>query len=148
DLEHYGLCPIFLLARASLGVAAMDLMGGSGLLAMCVAGLVLGSSRFIHRTSVVSFIDGTSWLMQISIFLTLGLLAFPDEIIQVLASGLLIAAVLMFLARPISVFIGLLFSKLRVRAKMMIAWTGLRGAVPIIMAIYPLVAGLENADLI
>lgn len=148
NLDYDGLYPVLLFVLVPLIFASVDLMGGSGFMAMYVSGLTLGNAKFIHRTSVVSFFDGLSWLMQIIVFLTLGLLAFPDQIVKVTLSGILVTAVLIFLARPISVFISLLFNKLRFKAKLMISWTGLRGAVPIIMAIFPFVYGIEKAELI
>lgn len=148
NLDYDGLYPVLLLVLVPLIFSSVDLMGGSGFMAMYVSGLILGNSKFIHRTSVVSFFDGLSWLMQIIVFLTLGLLAFPDQIVTVILPGVLITAVLILLARPISVFISLLFNKLRFNAKLMISWTGLRGAVPIIMAIFPFVYGVEKAELI
>lgn len=148
NLDYDGLYPVLMIALAPLIFALIDLAGGSGFLAIYVAGLILGNSKFIHRASVVSFFDGFSWLMQIIVFLTLGLIAFPDQILNVAGPALIITAVLVLLARPISVMLSLLFSSLRFRAKLMISWTGLRGAVPIIMAILPFVYGLENAELI
>src|SRR5699024_5996139 len=106
-----------------------------------VAGLVLGNSVFVHQKSLTHFFDGMSWLMQIIMFLALGLLVFPSEIPSIANDGLLIALVLMLIARPVSVFVSLLFSRFKTKAKLMISWTGLRGAVPIIMATFPLAAG-------
>lgn len=148
NLEYDGLYPVLTLGLVPLIYAATDLMSGSGFLAVYLAGLVLGNSSFIHRRSLVSFFDGLGWLMQIAMFLTLGLLVFPNEIIAVSRAGLLIALVLILLARPVSVFISLMFTRFKPRAKLMVSWTGLRGAVPIIMATFPLGAGLQNAELI
>ncbi len=148
NLDNDGLYPVMTLALVLMIYSATDLMTGSGFLAVYVAGLVLGNSTFVHQRSLMSFFDGMGWLMQIAMFLTLGLLVFPAEILAISGAGLLIALALMLIGRPISVFISLLFSRFNTRAKLMISWTGLRGAVPIIMATFPLVAGVENAELI
>lgn len=148
DLEYDGLYPVLILALVPLIYSATDLMGGSGFLAVYLAGLMLGNANFIHQRSLVNFADGIAWLMQIVMFLMLGLLVFPNKIIEIAGAGLLIALVLIFIARPISVFIALMFSRFSARSKLMISWTGLRGAVPIIMSTFPLVAGLPNAELI
>lgn len=148
NLEYDGLYPVLTLALVPLIYSATDLFGGSGFLAVYIAGLVLGNSNFIHQRSLINFFDGMGWLMQITMFLTLGLLVFPSQLLAVSASGLLVALVLILIARPVSVFVSLLFNRLKFRAKVMVAWTGLRGAVPIIMATFPLSAGLKNAELI
>jgi len=108
---------------------------------------MLRRGDFIHRKSVMRFHDGLAWLMQITMFLTLGLLVFPSRLIPIMGVGLLIAIGLMFVARPIGVFLSLLPSKLKTREKVFISWVGLRGAVPIILATYPLLAGLEQSEL-
>src|SRR6185503_10229492 len=110
--------------------------------------IVLGSNNFIHKKSLIKFYDGQAWLMQIVMFLTLGLLVFPSRVWPVIDLGLLISAVLIFLARPIAVFLSLMFFKMRVRDKLFISWVGLRGAVPIVFATYPLIAGIAKADMI
>ncbi len=148
NLEYDGLYPVLTLALVPLTYAAIDLMGGSGFLGVYIAGLVLGNSSFIHQRSLINFFDGLGWLMQITMFLALGLLVFPKQILVISGIGLLIALVLILIARPVSVFISLLFSRFKLRSKLMVSWTGLRGAVPIIMATFPLGAGLENAELI
>ncbi|HEX6983112.1 MAG TPA: potassium/proton antiporter [Balneolaceae bacterium] len=148
NLEYDGLYSVLALALVLLVYSATDMLNGSGFLAVYVAGLVLGNSTFVHQRSLINFFDGVGWLMQITMFLTLGLLVFPTEIISIADKGLLIALVLMLIARPVSVFISLLFSRFKTRAKLMVSWTGLRGAVPIIMATFPLGAGLPNAELI
>ena len=148
NLEYDGLYPVLTLSFVPLIYAATDLLEGSGFLSVYIAGLVLGNSNFIHQRSLINFFDGMGWLMQITMFLMLGLLVFPKQILAISAEGLLIALVLILLARPVSVFVALLFTRLKPRPKLMVSWTGLRGAVPIIMATFPLVAGLQNAELI
>jgi cell volume regulation protein A len=102
----------------------------------------------VHRRSLIRFYDGQAWLMQIILFLTLGLLVFPSRIVPLIGMGLLISAFLMFVARPIGVFSSLVFFKSNIRSKLFISWVGLRGGVPIVFATYPLLAGLSKADLI
>jgi cell volume regulation protein A len=107
----------------------------------------MGNNDFIHKSSLRRFHDGLAWLMQITMFLTLGLLVFPSRLLSVIDAGLLIAAFLILVARPASVFTTLLFSRLDAREKALVSWVGLRGAVPIILATFPLLAGLPIADL-
>ena len=112
------------------------------------AGLVAGNSEFVHKKSLLRFFDGLAWLSQIAMFVTLGLLVFPSQIIPIMGLGLLVSGFLMLVARPLSVFISLSFSKFQWREKAFISWVGLRGAVPIVLATFPLLAGLPDARLI
>jgi cell volume regulation protein A len=121
---------------------------GNGFLAIYLCAVILGNSNIIHRRSLIKFYDGQAWLMQIILFLTLGLLVFPSRIIPVVGMGLLISAFLMFVARPIGVFASLSFFKSNIRSKLFVSWVGLRGGVPIVFATYPLVAGIPKAELI
>jgi cell volume regulation protein A len=131
-----------------LTYGATTSLGGNGFLAVYLAGLVMGNNNFIHKKSLIRFHDGLAWLMQIAMFLTLGLLVFPSRHVPVIGSSVLIAAFLIFLARPISVMATLSFSKIGLREKTMVSWVGLRGAAPIILATFPLLAGLPRADII
>jgi cell volume regulation protein A len=117
---------------------------GNGFLAVYISAIILGNSKFIHKKSLMKFYDGQAWLMQIVMFLTLGLLVFPRQLPPIMDKGILIAAFLIFFARPIAVFISLAFAKdLNVRKKLFISWVGLRGAVPIVFATYPLLEGID-----
>lgn len=147
-LGYEGLYPVLTLSLVFLTFGLTDALNGSGFLAVYLAGIVLGRFDFIHKRSLLRFHDGLAWLMQITMFLALGLLVFPSELAPIVGVGLLIAAFLMFVARPVSVFISLLPSGFDWRAKMFISWVGLRGAAPIILATFPLLAGLPQADLI
>lgn len=147
-LEYEGLYPVFTLAAVLLTYSATTVIGGNGFLAVYVAGIVIGNSDFLHKRSLKRFHDGLAWLMQIAMFIALGLLVFPSELPAVVGMGLAVSAFLMMVARPVSVFLGLSFSKLNWREKSMVSWVGLRGSVPIILATFPLVAGVPNADLI
>ena len=143
-----GLYPVLVLGLAMFTYSATHIIGGNGFLAIYLSALVLGSRDFIHKRSLLKFYDGQAWLMQIILFLTLGLLVFPSRVIPLMPIGLLIAAFLIFIARPAGVFIGLAFSKTSIRSKLFISWVGLRGAVPIVFATYPMIAGLDKAGMI
>ncbi|HLR31651.1 MAG TPA: potassium/proton antiporter [Fodinibius sp.] len=147
NLAYDGLYPVLAFSFVPLIYASTDLLGGSGILAVYLAGMVMGNSVFVHQKSLMDFFDGVSWLMQICMFLTLGLLVFPNDVMTVAGNGLLIALILIFVARPLSVFFCTLFTGFQTRAKLMLSWVGLRGAAPIILATFPLAAGLENAEL-
>src|SRR5262249_40663807 len=121
---------------------------GNGFLAVYIAGLVVGNSDFVHKRSLMRFHDGMAWLMQIAMFLTLGLLVFPLQIVPVVGAGIVVALFLMFVARPASVFMSLVLSRLSWREKTFVTWAGLRGAVPIILATFPLLAGLPKSPTI
>lgn len=145
-LEFDGLYPVVTLALILLSFGLTQALGGNGFLAVYIAGLVLGSVDFIHKKSLVLFHDGIAWLMQIAMFLSLGLLVFPGKLVPVAGQGLVISLFLILLARPIAVFISLIGSKFSLRERAMTAWVGLRGSVPIILATYPSVGGVERAD--
>jgi cell volume regulation protein A len=147
-LEHEGLYSVLTISGVLLIYGSTALMGGSGFLAVYVAGIVMGNQDFIHKKSLTLFHDGLAWLMQIAMFLTLGLLVFPKRLPSVAAVSFLVALFLMLVARPISVFASLAFARLNFRRKLMISWVGLRGAAPIILATFPLVAGIPRADMI
>lgn len=146
NLEYEGLYPVLSMAYVLFGYAATTLIGGNGFLAVYIAGLVMGNMPFIHKRSIMRFHDGLAWLMQIAMFVALGLLVFPSQLLPVLGAGLLVSVFLMFVARPISVFVLLHFTKMSIPEKTMVSWVGLRGSVPIILATFPLLAGVPNAD--
>lgn len=146
QLGFEGLYPVLTLSIVFLAYSVTNTLYGNGFLAVYLAGIVAGHRDFVHRRSIIRFHDGAAWLMQITMFLTLGLLVYPSEIIPIISTGLLIAIALIFLARPISIFLSLAFTKFSFKEKTFISWVGLRGAVPIILATYPLLAGLPQAD--
>ncbi len=146
-LGYEGLYPVLTLSLMFLTFGMADTLKGSGFLAVYLAGIILVKHDFVHKRSLLRFHDGLAWLMQIAMFLTLGLLVFPSHLIPVSGMGLLTALCLMLVARPISVFIGLLPGKLDWREKLFVSWVGLRGAVPIILATFPLIAGIQQAQL-
>lgn len=145
---YEGVYPIFALSIALLIYSSAAVLGGSGFLAIYIAGVVLGNCQFVHKRSLIRFFDGLAVLSQITMFLTLGLLLFPSELLDVIGYGFLLSAILMFVARPLSVFITLLPFKFPIKEKVFASWVGLRGAVPIILATFPLIMGIENSNLI
>jgi cell volume regulation protein A len=125
-----------------------DVVGGNGFLAIYICAVYLGNQDLIHKKTIMKMYDGLAWLMQIVLFLTLGLLVFPSQIIPYFGIGILISLFLILVARPISVFLSLVFFKMKLRRRFYISWVGLRGAVPIVFATYPLLAGIEKANMI
>jgi potassium/hydrogen antiporter len=123
-------------------------LGGNGFLAVYLAGLVMRKNDFLHRRSIMRFHEGLAWLMQISMFLALGLLVFPSELLPLIGVGLLVSVFLILVARPLSVFLSLFPTRLSMREKTLVSWVGLRGAAPIILATFPLVAGVNHSDTI
>ncbi len=147
-LESEGLYPVLTLAMVLMIYGLTATLGGNGFIAVYVSGLVMGNSIFVYKKSLIRFHDGIAWLMQIVMFLALGLLVFPSDLVRVIVPGLLIAFFLLLVARPVAVFITLLPWKMPLNEKVLVSWVGLRGAVPIILATYPLVAGVPDAALI
>lgn len=148
QLDFEGLYPVLLLALVLLTFSGTQLIGGNGFLAVYLAGIVMGNRSFVHKKSLLQFYDGQAWLVQIIMFLVLGLLVFPKQLIPVISSGLLISLVLILVARPIAVLAALAPFRMAFTKRLMIAWVGLRGAVPIVLATYPMVAGIEGSGLI
>ncbi|HUP95206.1 MAG TPA: potassium/proton antiporter [Burkholderiales bacterium] len=139
------LYPLLASALALLVFAVTGSIGGSGFLAIYVAGLVMGNRQVHSAQNILRVHDGLAWLAQIGMFLVLGLLATPRELLNVAHTALLIAVVLILVARPLAVVLCLAPFRFPWREQAFIAWMGLRGAVPIILGVFPLVAGLENA---
>jgi cell volume regulation protein A len=147
-METEGLYPVLTLGLAMFTYSVTHALGGNGFLAIYLCALIIGNSNMVHKRSLIKFYDGQAWLMQIILFLTLGLLVFPSRIVPLIGMGLLISAFLIFIARPLGVFMSLSFFKSNIRSKLFISWVGLRGSVPIVFATYPLLAGIPKADLI
>lgn len=145
-LDTEGLYPVLVMAFIFFCYSFTHLIHGNGFLAIYLAGLVLGNSNFIHKKSLIRFYDGQAWLMQIIMFLTLGLLVFPSHIYPIMWLGLLVSMVLIFVARPLAVFISLAFFDIRLREKLFISWVGLRGAVPIVFATFPMLEHINKAS--
>jgi potassium/hydrogen antiporter len=145
-IEYEGLYSVLLFSLVIVLFSGTSALGGSGFLAVYVAGLLLGNSVLLHKGSLSKFQDGVAWIAQISVFLTLGLLVFPSSLLPLWKEGLLLAAFLMFVARPLSVLVSAPGSTLSGREKLFVSWVGLRGAAPIILATLPWIAQLPNAE--
>ncbi|MEO8957098.1 MAG: potassium/proton antiporter [Ktedonobacteraceae bacterium] len=148
NLDIEGLYRVFTIALVLFTYGLTALLGGSGFLAVYLVGLLLGNSSIQGIDRLSRFHDSLAWLMQIAMFLILGLLVFPSHLPTVVGSGLLITAVVVFLARPVSVLIALLPVQMSLREKLFVSWVGLRGAVPIVLATFPLLAGVSQAPLL
>lgn len=141
------LYPILLLSLVFITFTTTDLLKGNGYLAVYIAGVVLGNSKLAFRKEINTFMNGLTWLFQIVMFLSLGLLVNPHEMLDVAGVALLIGLFMIIVARPVSVYACLLpFRKMTNRARLFISWMGLRGAVPIIFATYPVVAGIPDSN--
>ncbi len=147
-LEFDGLYSVLLITLMLFTFSFTDSIGGNGFLAIYISACVLGNREFIHKKSLLKHFDGQAWLMQAIMFITLGLLVFPQQLIPYIGVGFLISIILILVARPISVYISLFIFKVSNRKKLFVSWVGLRGAVPIVLATYPLTAGVANADVI
>lgn len=146
QLDHEGLYPALSLSLVLLTYSLTAWIGGNGFLAVYVAGVAMNTQAYLHKRSLTRFHDGLAWLMQIAMFLALGLLVYPSRLVPVMGIGLLVSAFLMFVARPLSVYLSLAGSRFDLRAQTLIGWVGLRGAVPIILATFPLVAGVPGSE--
>ncbi|MEV7044130.1 potassium/proton antiporter [Amycolatopsis sp. NPDC051061] len=145
-LPATGLYPLATVAVCVVAYSSGQLAHASGLLATYVAALVLGNSRLPHRSDTLSFAEGLGWLAQIGLFVLLGLFASPSRVLEALVPGLVAGAVVLLLARPISVVLAMLPFKLPWREQAFLSWAGLRGAVPIVLAMIPLSEGLPGAQ--
>ncbi|MEL7680386.1 potassium/proton antiporter [Citromicrobium bathyomarinum] len=144
--RHGGLAFVISIAAALIAYGLASVLGGNGFLAAYVAGLTAGNRTYRASTIVSTFQDGLAWLAQVVMFLTLGLLITPSNLTGVIVPGLAITFILMFIARPVSVFLCLApFRRFGWRAKLFVSWAGLRGAVPIVLATFPIVAGVPSA---
>jgi cell volume regulation protein A len=147
-LDYEGMYPVLMIVLMFFTFSFTDFIGGNGFLAIYLTAVYLGNQDIIHKQQIIKWFDGFAWLMQIVLFLTLGLLVFPSSLVTVAGIGLLLSLFMMFVARPISVFVGLSFFKMPMRHRWFVSWIGLRGAVPIVFATYPMIAGLEIAETI
>lgn len=147
-LDFEGLYPVLVIALMFITFSATDFVGGNGFLAIYICAVYLGNQDLIHKKTIFKMYDGLAWLMQIVLFLTLGLLVFPSQIVPYIGIGMLISLFLILVARPVSVFISLIFFNMKMRRRFYISWVGLRGAVPIVFATYPLLAGIDKANMI
>jgi cell volume regulation protein A len=144
QLSAAGLYPVLVGACGFIAFGLAATLGGSGFLAIYLGGIVIGNSRIVFQRGTFLFMDGLAWMGQITMFVVLGLLSTPSELLSVAASGLLLAAVLIFIARPLAVVPLLWPFQFSWREQLLIAWVGLKGAVPIILATFPLMYGLPD----
>jgi potassium/hydrogen antiporter len=148
NLEHDGLYTVIVIAYIYLLYSVTNFVQGNGFLAVYISGIILGNSKFVHKRTIIMFIDGISWLMQILMFLTLGLLVYPTRLIPIISTGLIFSFFLIFIARPLAVFLCFPFSKYKFPEKLFLSWVGLRGATPIILATFPFNSGIEKSETI
>ncbi|MBO5810039.1 MAG: potassium/proton antiporter [Bacteroidales bacterium] len=149
NLQNKSLYPILMLSFIFFIFSFTNLFKGNGYLAVYVAGIVMGNCKLTENKSISSFLDGVTWLVQIVMFLVLGLLVNPNDMFKIAVPALIIAVFVIIVGRPLSVFLCLLpFKEIGKRAKIFISWVGLRGAAPIIFATYPVVEGVEGSSLI
>lgn len=146
NIDNVALYPILVLAGSFFVFSATYYLQGNSYLSVYIAGLIVGNSKFVHKRSTRNFFDGVTWLAQLSMFLTLGLLVNPSELKSVLVPGLIVSFVMIFVTRPLSVFISLApFRKYNFKDRLFVSWVGLRGAVPIIFAIVCRAAGVPHS---
>ncbi len=148
DLPSPGLYPVASIATAALAYGVAEVAHGSGFLSVYIAALVLGTGALPAKQTTIAFHQGLSWISQISLFALLGLLVFPSGLGEVAAEGLLLSAALMFVARPLAAVVSSAFSPFDMRERLMLGWAGLRGAIPIWLATFPVIAGIEGSELI
>lgn len=150
-IDNEAYYPILLLTFCIFIFSFTNFISGNGYLAIYVGGLMIGNSKFVNKRSAIKFFDALAWFSQIVMFLTLGLLVNPEELLPIAGVGLLIGFFMIFMSRPLAVFISLLpvsLKKMTIKDRLFISWVGLRGAVPIIFAIYPLTSGVPHAKFI
>jgi potassium/hydrogen antiporter len=147
-LDFEGLYPVLVITLMFITFSATDFAGGNGFLAIYICAVYLGNQDLIHKKTILKMYDGMAWLMQIILFLTLGLLVYPSQVFPYIGIGLLISLFLIVVARPVGVFLSLIFFRMKLRRRFYISWVGLRGAVPIVFATYPLLAGIDKAHMI
>lgn len=148
-MDNASFYPIMVLTFCFFIFGSTYFLKGNSFLAVYVGGLIIGNSKFVHKRYSLSFFDGMAWVGQLLMFLTLGLLVNPHELLDVVLPGLLISVLMIFVTRPLSVFISLLpFRKMARKDKVFISWVGLRGAVPIVFAIFALAEDVPNGNLI
>jgi potassium/hydrogen antiporter len=147
NLDSSGLYPVFATAFALLTYGLTAFVNGSGLLAVYIAAIMIGNAEIAYRHSIFRFSEGFAWMMQILMFVILGLLVFPSELFTpvIFIQGILISAILMLIARPLAVYLSTVKMNYTNKEKLFLSWAGLKGAVPIVLATFPLLAGIEGS---
>lgn len=147
NLDSSGLYPVFATAFALLTYGLTAFFNGSGLLAVYIAAILIGNAEITYRHSIFRFSEGFAWMMQILMFVILGLLVFPSELFtpSIFIQGILLSAILMVVARPAAVFLSTINMNYTNKERIFLSWAGLKGAVPIVLATFPLLAGIENS---
>lgn len=148
ELDFQGLYPALMFGFVFLAYSFTTQLEGNGFLAVYLFAIQVGNSKILHKRALVNFFDGISWLSQIGLFILLGLLVFPSRLISIAPTGALLALFLIFVARPLSVFIGLAFSNFDIKTKCFISWAGLKGATPIVFASFVATEMGEGSNLI
>jgi cell volume regulation protein A len=149
NLDNEALYPVLMLTVLFMIYSITNDLKGNGYLAVYISGLVIGNSKFVHKKTSKRFMDGMTWLFQIVMFLTLGLLVRPSELLPIATIGLAISLFMIFCARPLAVWICLFpLKRMSNKARHYVSWVGLRGAAPILFATYPWTANLPNAHII
>lgn len=144
-LASGGLYPVATLAMAALAFGVADVLHGSGFLAVYIAGLILGGAAIPAQQTIVSFHQGSAWVAQLTMFLTLGLLVFPSGLDNVIVEGTALALVIVFISRPIATFVALLPFDYSLREQAVVGWAGLRGAVPVVLALFPVIENVPES---
>ncbi len=149
NLEFEGLYPLLMIVLMFITFTLTDTFHGNGFLAVYICAVYVGNQAIIHKKTILKSFDGVAWIMQIILFLTLGLLVYPSHVVRVMDIGIILSLALIFIIRPLSVYISLLpFKGIRNNSKAFLSWVGLRGAVPIVFATYPLLAGVHKSHMI
>jgi potassium/hydrogen antiporter len=147
-LDHDGLYPVITFAIVILSFSLADFLDGNGFLSVYVCGIIIGNSNIVHKKSLTRFHDGISWIMQVAMYVILGLVVTPSKIWNIAWYGIVISIALIVFARPISVHLILLFSKMKFKEQSLISWIGLRGAVPIVLATFPTIYNVQQSDMV
>jgi cell volume regulation protein A len=146
SLSNAGLYPVASITAAAMAFGAAEVAHGSGFLAVYLTGLILASSRIPARGTIEAFHQGAAWVAQIAVFLTLGLLVFPSRLDEVWVEGTVIGLVSIALARPLAVFVTTAFDAFDLRERLVLGWAGLRGAIPVVLATFPVIAGVDGSE--
>jgi cell volume regulation protein A len=145
NLETAGLYPVASIATAGLAYGGAAVIEGSGFLSVYLAGLALGGAHIPAKRTVTAFHEGLAWVAQIALFLTLGLLVFPNQLGDVLVEGTLIGLVVAFVARPLATALATAFARYNAPERLVLGWAGLRGAIPVVLATFPVISGVSHS---